>query len=134
MRTCSIAMRIALKSEMDMLQMRAQKRTKAENNSTFYYQNDFWYLTMITQTITMQFQYVMWIKRHSSFWIANSSIHCSLLTQLRKLAKSGSWHCPLQWQCTQSCVTYMMQEGYQWKEDKLLFTYMPYANFQIYCL
>ena len=26
--------------------------------------------------------------------------------QLSKLAKSGSWHCHLQWQCTRSCVTY----------------------------
>ena len=33
--------------------------------------------------------------------------------QLSKLAKSGSWHCHLQWQCTRSCVTYLMQEMYQ---------------------
>ena len=32
--------------------------------------------------------------------------------QLSKLAKSGSWHCHLQWQCTRSCVTYLMQERY----------------------
>ena len=51
--------------------------------------------------------------------------------QLSKLAKSGSWHCHLQWQCTRSCVTYLMQEMYQWKEDELLFTYMPHVNFQI---
>ena len=51
--------------------------------------------------------------------------------QLSKLAKSGSWHCHLQWQCTRSCVTYLMQEMYQWKEDELLFTYMPHAHFQI---
>ena len=70
----------------------------------------------------MQFQCVMWITRHSSIWIANNSIHCSLPTQLRKLAKSGSWHCHLQWQRTWSCVTYLMQERYQWKEDELLFT------------
>ena len=50
--------------------------------------------------------------------------------QLSKLAKSGSWHSHLQWQCTRSCVTYLMQEMYQWKEDELLFTYMPHANFQ----
>ena len=43
--------------------------------------------------------------------------------QLSKLAKSGSWHCHLQWQCTRSCVTYLMQEMYQWKEDELLSTY-----------
>ena len=43
--------------------------------------------------------------------------------QFSKLAKSGKWHCHLQRQCTRSCVTYMMQEGYQWKEDELLFTY-----------
>ena len=49
--------------------------------------------------------------------------------QLSKLAKSGSWHCHLQWQCTRSCVTYLMQEMYQWKEDELLFTYMPHAKF-----
>ena len=84
---------------------------------------------MITQTFKMQFQCVMWITRHSSIWIANNSIHCSLPSQLRKLAKSGSWHCHLQWQCTRSCVTYLMQERYQWKEDELLFTYMPQANF-----
>ena len=29
--------------------------------------------------------------------------------------------------CTRSCVTYMMQEGYQRKEDELLFTYRPHA-------
>ena len=34
-------------------------------------------------------------------------------------------------QCTRSCVTYMMQNGYQWKEDELLFTYRPHANVQI---
>ena len=51
--------------------------------------------------------------------------------QLSKLAKSGSWHCHLQWQCTRSCVIYLMQEMYQWKEDELLFTYMPHAHFQI---
>ena len=51
--------------------------------------------------------------------------------QLSKLAKSGSWHCHLQWQCTRSCVTYLMQEMYQWKEDELLLTYMPHVNFQI---
>ena len=28
-------------------------------------------------------------------------------------------------------MTYMIQEGYQWKEDELLFTYMPHANIQI---
>ena len=33
--------------------------------------------------------------------------------------------------CTQSCVTYLMQEGYQWKEDELLFTYMSHAYIQI---
>ena len=47
-----------------------------------------------------------------------------------KLAKRGTWHCHLQWQCTRSCVTYMMQEGYQWKEDELLFTYRPHVNIQ----
>ena len=49
--------------------------------------------------------------------------------QFAKLAKSGNWHCHLQWQCTWSCVTYMMQ-GYQWKEDELLFTYVTckYSN------
>ena len=30
-----------------------------------------------------------------------------------KTCKSGSWHCHLQWQCTRSCVTYLMQERYQ---------------------
>ena len=50
---------------------------------------------MIIQTFKMQFQCVMWITRHSSIWIAKNSIHCSLPTQLRKLAKSGSWHCHL---------------------------------------
>ena len=49
---------------------------------------------MIIQTFKMQFQCVMWITRHSSIWIAKNSIHCSVPTQLRKLAKSGSWHCP----------------------------------------
>ena len=39
--------------------------------------------------------------------------------QLSKLAKSGSWHCHLRWQCTRLCVTYLMQEMYQWKEDEL---------------
>ena len=51
--------------------------------------------------------------------------------QLSKFAKSGSWHCHLQWQCTRSRVTYLMQERYQWKDDELLFTYMPHANFKI---
>ena len=49
--------------------------------------------------------------------------------QLSKLAKSGWWHCHLQWQCTRSCVTYLMQEMFQWKEDELLFTYMPACKF-----
>ena len=42
---------------------------------------------MITQTFKMLFQCVMWITRHSSIWIANTSIHCSLPSQLRKLCK-----------------------------------------------
>ena len=74
---------------------------------------------MIIQTFKRQFQCVMWITKHSSIWIAKNSIHCSLPTQLRKLAKCGSWHCHLQWQCTRSCVTNLMQERYQWKEDEL---------------
>ena len=53
------------------------------------------------------------------------------LIQFAKLAKSGNRHCHLQWQCTWSCVTYMMQEGYQWKEDELLFTYVSHANIHI---
>ena len=55
--------------------------------------------------------------------------------QLANLAKSGTWHCHLQWQCTRSrCMRYMMQEGYQWKEDELLFTciYMPHANIHFF--
>ena len=47
--------------------------------------------------------------------------------QLSKLAKSGSWHCHLQW--PRSCVTYLMQERYQKKEDELLFTYMSRGKF-----
>ena len=50
------------------------------------------------------------ITRHSSIWITNDSIHCSLPSQLPNLAKSGIWHCRLQWQCTRSCVTYKMQK------------------------
>ena len=61
--------------------------------------------------------------------LAMRSIHCSLPSQLPKLAKSGTWHRNFQWQCTQSCVTYMMTEGYQLKKDELLFTYIkPHSN------
>ena len=38
---------------------------------------------------------------------AATQLHClsmGLIIQLSKLAKSGSWHCHLQWQCTRSCV------------------------------
>ena len=45
---------------------------------------------------------------------------------IRKTCKKWKWHCPLQWQCTQSCVTYIMQQGYQWKEDELLFSLYLY--------
>ena len=36
-----------------------------------------------------------------------------------------------QWQWTRSCVTYMMQEWYQWKEDELLFTHRPQPNIKM---
>ena len=45
--------------------------------------------------------------------------------------ESGIWQCHLQWQCTRSDVTHVMQEWYQWKEDELLLTYRPQANIQI---
>ena len=32
---------------------------------------------------------------------------------------------------TWSCVTFMRQEGWQWKEDELFYTYMPHAIIQI---
>ena len=51
------------------------------------------------------------ITKQSSIWITNDSIHCSRQSQLPKLAKSGTWHCHLQWQCTRSCVTYMIKKG-----------------------
>ena len=65
-------------------------------------------------------------------WITNEScIHCSLPSHLPKLAKSGTWHCHLQWQCARSCVTYMMHEWYQWNEDELLLIHKPNANIEI---
>ena len=51
--------------------------------------------------------------------------------QFSKLAKGGNWHCHLQRQCTWSSMTYLMQEGYQWKEEELLFTYMSHSNIPI---
>ena len=61
---------------------------------------------------------------HSSIWITNDCIHCSLPSKLTKLAKRGIWHCHLQW-------TYMMQEWYQRKDDELLFTYSPHSNIKM---
>ena len=128
-RTCSIAVRFALKSEVDMLKMWVHERTTAENNPTNLYQSKCWYLTIIYKSFKCNFGASFLITRHSSIWITNDCIHCSLPSHLPKLAKSGIWHCHLQWQCTRSCMTYMMQEW--WKEDELLFTYRPHANIQI---
>ena len=97
----------------DMSKMWVHERITAENN---------WNLAMITQTVKCNFGASWLITRHSSIWITNDRIHCSLPSQLPKLAKSGIWHCHLQWQYTRSCVTYMTHEWYQWKEDELLFT------------
>ena len=58
-RICSIAVRFASKSEVDMLKMWVHERTTAENNSVSHCQSKFWYLTMITKTIEMQFWCVM---------------------------------------------------------------------------
>ena len=42
---------------------------------------------MITQTFKMQFQCDMWITRHTSIWIANNIIHCSLHPNNENLQK-----------------------------------------------
>ena len=42
---------------------------------------------MITQTFKMQFQCVMWITRHSSIWIANTSIHMHSSIPITKTCK-----------------------------------------------
>ena len=130
-----IAVSLAVKSVVDMLKMWVHKRTRAENNPTNHYQSKVWYLAMVTQTFKCNFSMSCLITRHSSIWITNDCIHCSLPSQLTKLAKSGIWHYHLQWQCTRSCVTYiymyMMQEWYQWKEDELLFSYRPYPNIKM---
>ena len=92
-RTCRICGHrcelIAVKSVVDMLKMWVHKRTKAENNPTNHYQSKVWYLAMVTQTIKCNFGTLCLITRHSSIWITNDCIHCSLPSQLTKLAKSG---------------------------------------------
>ena len=130
-RICFIAVSFALTSVVDMLNMWVHRRTRAENYPSNHYQSKSWYPTMITQPFKCNFSASCLITRHSSIWITNDCIHCSLPSQLPKLAKSGLWHCHLQWQCTRSCVTYMMKKVYQWKEDELLFTYRPQVNIQI---
>ena len=127
MRT-SLPAYLAVKSVVDMLTMWVHKRIRAENNPTNHYQSKVWYIAMLTQTVKCNFSTSCLITRHSSIWITHDCIHCSLPSQLTKLAKSGMWHCHLQWQWTRSCVAYMMQEWYQWKEDELLFKYRPYSN------
>ena len=83
-----------------MLKMRVHKRTRAENNPTNHHQSKVCYLAMVTQTFNCNFSTSYLITRHSSIWITNDCIHCSLPSQLTKLANSGIWHCHLQWQCT----------------------------------
>ena len=81
----------------------------------------------------MQFQCVMFINK--AFIHLNDQWRHSLQSAIpiTKLAKSGMWHCHLQWQW--SCVTYM-QEGYQlpmergWSSCSLLIA-RPRANIQI---
>ena len=94
--TCSIAVRFALKSEVDMLKMWVHERTTAENNPTNHYQSKFLYFAMITKTFKCNIGASCLITRHLSIWITNDCIHCSLPSQLPKLAKSGIWHCHLQ--------------------------------------
>ena len=84
-RTFSIAVRFALKSEVDMLKIWVHERTTAENNPTNHYQSKFWYLAMITKTFKCNFGASCLITRHSSIWITNDCIHCSLPSQLPKL-------------------------------------------------
>ena len=53
----------------------------------------------------------MWV-----LWQSLQLHHCIVwqfdaFIQFAKLAQRGKWHYHLQWQCTRSCVTYMMQEG-----------------------
>ena len=56
---------------------------------TNHYQSKFWYLAMITQTFKCNFGASCLIIRHLSIWITSDCIHCSLPSQLPKLAKSG---------------------------------------------
>ena len=96
-----IAVSLAVKSVVDMLKMWVHKRTRAENNPTNHYQSKVWYLAMVIQTFKWNFSTSYLITRHSSIWITNDCIHCSLPSQLTKLAKSGIWHCQ-KWDMTLS--------------------------------
>ena len=93
---------------------------------------NFWYLAMITKTCKCNFSVSCLITRHSSIWITNDCIHCSLPSQIPKLAKSGIWHCHLQWQCTRSCVAYMMREWYQWNFGKRMSCSLHIGHMQIF--
>ena len=89
-RTCSIAVRFALKSEVDMLKMWVHERPcTAENNPTNHYQTKFWYLAMITKTVKCNFSVSCFITSHSSIWITNDCIHCSLASQYQNWQKVG---------------------------------------------
>ena len=72
-----------------------------------------WILAMVTLTFECNFSVSCLITRHSSIWIYNDFIYSSLPSQLPKLAKSGKWHCHLQWQLYLVMRDiYMMQKGY----------------------
>ena len=108
-----IAVSLAVKSVVDMLKMWVHKRTRAENNLSNHYQSKVWYLAIVTNNFRCNIS-TSCLKafihlNHQWLHSLQSSI------TINKLAKSGIWHCHLQWQCTQSCVTYMLQEWYQWK-------------------
>ena len=50
------------------------------------------FLSITTQTFKCNFCVSCLITRHSFVWINDESTHCSLPSQLPKLAKSGTWH------------------------------------------
>ena len=61
----------------------------------------------------------MWITRHVIHLNCTVTAFTAVFhPNYLNLQKVGHDYCHLQWQCTRSCVTYLMQESlYQWKED-----------------
>ena len=95
-----------------------------------YIDNLKWSPTLLNQIFIMS----CLITRHSSIWITRDSIHCSLPSQLPKLAKSGDMTLSFLILAKYSVMRDIHDARRVYTNGKkmsLLFTYSPHTNIQM---